>query len=190
MSNDGEQGGFWHKPIVPRGYHAVKPPSKTEVWETPAWLFRQLDEEFHFTVDVAAHPENAKCERYYTIDQDGLQQSWAGERVWCNPPYDHKSLTAFSSKAIREIEADPCTLVVLLVPPKSDQAWWHECAMQGEVRFIRGRVAFGGTANAPMPVCAVVLSRGHTPSIVSLERPQTSIFGGGTGTQAKEQKHG
>ena len=40
-----------------------------------------------FTVDVAAAPHNTKCERFYTAEQDGLAQSWAGETVWCNPPY-------------------------------------------------------------------------------------------------------
>ncbi len=40
-----------------------------------------------FTLDVAASDRNAKCSRYFTFTQDGLRQSWAGERVWCNPPY-------------------------------------------------------------------------------------------------------
>lgn len=171
--NEVEQGGFtWHKPAKPRG---ALLPSATVEWATPPWLFRQLDDEFNFTVDVAASPENAKCERYYTKEQNGLEQSWAGEHVWANPPYDHRSLTAFASKATREIAADPSVLVVLLVPVKSDQGWFHEHAMRGEIRFIRGRVAFGGAATAPMPVCVVVLSRHHSPGILSLESPQSTI---------------
>lgn len=93
MSKPKDQGGFgFHEPAKPRG--ALLPAATVE-WSTPSWLFRQLDDEFHFTVDVAAAADNAKCERFYTKEQNGLEQSWFGERVWCNPPYDHKSLTAF-----------------------------------------------------------------------------------------------
>lgn len=52
-------------------------------------LFDPLHERFRFTLDVAAAPHNAKCDRYYTREDDGLSQSWTGERVWCNPPYSN-----------------------------------------------------------------------------------------------------
>ena len=45
-------------------------------------FFDGLDNEFHFTLDVC----NAKCERYFTPEIDGLKQEWTGT-VWCNPPY-------------------------------------------------------------------------------------------------------
>ena len=48
--------------------------SKTDLWGTPQDLFDKLDAEFHFNLDVCALPENAKCERYYTPEQDGLVQ--------------------------------------------------------------------------------------------------------------------
>lgn len=67
-------------PISPALYS-----SKTELWETPQALFDELNAEFHFTVDVCALPENAKCDRYYTPEQDGLAQKWEGV-CWCNPP--------------------------------------------------------------------------------------------------------
>lgn len=60
--------------------------SKTGLWETPQKFFDELDQEFHFDLDVCALPENAKCARYYTPEQDGLSQPWAGI-CWCNPPY-------------------------------------------------------------------------------------------------------
>lgn len=48
-------------------------------------VFEPLHERFGFTLDVAASPQNAKLPRYFTIEDDGLERSWAGERVWCNP---------------------------------------------------------------------------------------------------------
>lgn len=61
--------------------------SSTDEWETPQDLFNQLDGEFHFTLDVCATPQNTKCVKYFTKEQDGLTQDWRGETVWCNPPY-------------------------------------------------------------------------------------------------------
>lgn len=60
--------------------------SKSDLWETPQDFFDNLDKEFHFTLDACALPENAKCQKYYTPEDDGLLQPWSGV-VWCNPPY-------------------------------------------------------------------------------------------------------
>ena len=60
--------------------------SNTDLWSTPQDFFDLLKNEFSFTVDVCASPENAKCEKYYTKDIDGLAQKWEGV-CWMNPPY-------------------------------------------------------------------------------------------------------
>lgn len=60
--------------------------SKTDLWETPREFFDRLNDEFSFDLDVCALPENAKCDQYYTPEQDGLSQPWEGV-CWCNPPY-------------------------------------------------------------------------------------------------------
>lgn len=52
--------------------------SKEEKWATPQDFFDKLNDEFHFTLDVAASPNNAKCANYFTEEQDGLVQSWGG----------------------------------------------------------------------------------------------------------------
>ena len=62
-------------------------------WGTPQDLFDALNEEFNFTLDPCADNNNHKCAKYYTIEQDGLAQSWAGETVFCNPPYSRKTKT-------------------------------------------------------------------------------------------------
>ena len=61
--------------------------SNTDEWATPVKFFEELNEEFHFTLDPCATDENHKCSKYYTKDDDGLQQSWGGEIVFTNPPY-------------------------------------------------------------------------------------------------------
>jgi phage N-6-adenine-methyltransferase len=60
--------------------------SNTDLWATPQDFFDELDREFGFDLDVCAIPENAKCSRYFTPEQDGLKHEWNGT-VWCNPPY-------------------------------------------------------------------------------------------------------
>ena len=63
--------------------------SNTDMWETPQELFDELDREFHFTLDVCAVPENAKCKRYFTPAQNGLKQDWntGGGTVYMTPPH-------------------------------------------------------------------------------------------------------
>ena len=52
--------------------------SNTDEWATPQDFFDALDKEFHFSLDVAATKENAKCAKFYTAEDDGLQKSWGG----------------------------------------------------------------------------------------------------------------
>lgn len=77
--------------------------SKSNEWRTPPEIFEKLNEEFDFTVDVAASPENALCNKYYTIDDNGLEKDWTGERVFCNPPYG-REISKWVKKAYSEWE--------------------------------------------------------------------------------------
>ena len=54
--------------------------SNTNEWATPIDLFRDLDAEFHFNLDPCSTDDNAKCEKHYTIDNDGLTQNWGGAK--------------------------------------------------------------------------------------------------------------
>lgn len=128
----------------------------TAEWETPQDLFDALDFWYHFTLDVAATPENAKCKRFFTAEDDALQHSWAGETVWCNPPYG-RQIGAWVKKAYEESRSSPGTRVVMLLPARTDTAWFHDYAMKGFVKFLKGRVKFGGAKNnAPFPSIIVV----------------------------------
>ncbi len=46
-----------------------------------------MHERFQFTVDVASAAHNKKLDRHFAIENSGLEASWAGERVYCTPPY-------------------------------------------------------------------------------------------------------
>lgn len=52
--------------------------SERDDWRTPKELFEQLDNEFHFTIDVASSDENALCEKHYTKKDDALSKNWGG----------------------------------------------------------------------------------------------------------------
>lgn len=127
---------------------------KTDNWETPQYLFDQLNEEFHFTLDVCASEENKKCSKYYSKEQDGLKQEWRGA-VWCNPPYG-RQIEHWVKKATEE--AKNGNTVVMLIPARTDTAWFHNyCYGKAEIRFLRGRIKFGGSKhNAPFPTMLVI----------------------------------
>src|ERR1051326_7573115 len=117
-------------------------------WETPVDLFNELDQEFGFETDVCATAENAKCSNFFSPEQDGLKQSWRGI-CWMNPPYG-PPLPVWMAKAYTASLQG--ATVVCLVPARTDTRWWHDFAMRGEIRLIRGRVRFGGApTGAPFP---------------------------------------
>lgn len=134
-------------------------------WATPQNFFDSLNEEFHFGIDVCATSKNAKCSKYFTIEDDGLQQDWCGYgAVWCNPPYG-KTIGLWIKKASDTAKSG--STVVLLVHARTDTRWFHDYIYQKpnvEIRFVKGRLKFGGSANsAPFP-SMVVIFRGDSTS--------------------------
>ena len=127
--------------------------SATDLWATPQDFFNNYDTLFGFEIDVCASPENAKCDRYFTKETDGLAQRWSGV-CWMNPPYS-RAIGKWMKKAYESSKSG--ATVVCLVPARTDTAWWHDFAMKGEIEFIRGRLKFGGHDNpAPFPSAVVV----------------------------------
>ena len=114
--------------------------SDKDDWETPKVLFDNLNARYHFTLDAASSDANAKCEHHFTQEDDGLSQSWNGERVFCNPPYG-RQIKAWVEKASRE--ADNGTLIVMLLPARTDTSWFHEYIYhKAHINFLRGRLKF------------------------------------------------
>ena len=130
--------------------------SETDLWSTPQEFFDELNDEFHFDLDVCALPENTKCERFFSPEQDGLKQKWGG-CVWCNPPYG-RTVGRWVQKAAQS--AQDGTTVVMLLHARTDTRWFHEYIYQKpnvEIRFVSGRLKFGGSSNnAPFPSMVVI----------------------------------
>lgn len=128
--------------------------AKSVEWETPLDLFQKLDAEFHFDTDVCATADNAKCKHYYTKEQDGLKQTWTGT-CWCNPPYG-REITKWVQKAS---ESDATT--VMLVPARTDTRWFHDYVYgKTEMRFLKGRLKFGGGSLMPRSLACLSFSGG------------------------------
>ena len=139
------------------GHLSVHFSSATPEWPTPQDLFDALSFSYGgFTLDPCATPQNAKCARFFTKQEDGLKQPWSG-RVFVNPPYG-REIGRWVKKAWEESLHG--TLVVCLVPARVDTRWWHEYAKNGHVYFLRGRLKFGASLNsAPFPSAIVTFGR-------------------------------
>jgi site-specific DNA-methyltransferase (adenine-specific) len=140
-------------------------------WSTPQPFFDLVDAEFGFTLDAAAEPHNTKCAVYYDADEDGLANPWPGV-VWCNPPYG-RAIAKWVEKGYQE--AQNGSTVVMLIPARTDTAYWHDYVMRAaEVRLLRGRLVFGSgeaRANAPFPSALIVFRPGeNVPAIRTMGR--------------------
>lgn len=118
---------------------------KSWEWPTPKLFYAELNQEFGFDFDPC--PLGG--------DADGsarLLNSWAGKRVFCNPPYGpeiRKFLECWR-------DAD---LAVYLLPARTDTRWFHEICLPyaREIRFVKGRLKFGDAKDcAPFPSMVVI----------------------------------
>ena len=146
--------------------------SDSDEWSTPQAFYDLLDREFHFTLDPCATAENAKCAKFYTKEDNGLDPfRWRYQVIFCNPPYSQiKEWTQVCWEATCHMG----TTVVLLIPSRTDTKYWHRWIMRAsEVRFVRGRLKFGGATNsAPFPSAVAVFRHGHVgnPVMSAIER--------------------
>lgn len=134
--------------------------AKRDDWETPQGLFDELDAVYRFTLDPCSTDANAKCAKHYTLQDDGLAKSWAGERVFVNPPYG-RAIAPWVRKCAEESDG---ALVVALLPARTDTAWFHDYVYgKADIRFLRGRLRFelGGGSARPRHV------PGHAGQVVS-----------------------
>jgi len=150
-------------PSASRGTHSlqrlVRPElrfkSATNEWSTPDDLWKPLNDEFGFTLDVCSTHENAKCANHYTLAEDGLAQQWSGV-CWMNPPYGAQ-LARWVKKCHDESKRG--ALVVALIPVRSNTSYWHNYVIGHEIRFVRGYPKFGNAKQGLKAPLAVVVYR-------------------------------
>lgn len=107
-----------------------KPKNPIQHWQTPKNFYKLLHEEFEFDHDP--------CPLFGT---QGLDQNipW-GDTNFCNPPFDN--IKPFAQRCRDELINNRKTSV-LLVPVRSDTAWFHDYVVDhSTLRFVRGRLSF------------------------------------------------
>lgn len=149
----------------------------SDEYVTPKWLFDKLNEKYHFTLDPCATHQNHQCDKYYTVEDNGLSKSWLGERVFINPPYSNVGVwirKAYEENQRHEVGNPIC---ILLIPARVDTRWFHEYCMEAdEIGFIKGRLKFdnpslpswkpdGSHKVSPAPFPSMVVSFYHKFSL-------------------------
>lgn len=143
--------------------------SNSNEWSTPQNLFNYLDNIYHFTLDPCSTKDNAKCNKYYTIDEDGLSKDWSRDTVFMNPPYG-RGIKHWIEKAY--MESQKGAIVVALIPSRTDTSYWHSyCMKSDKIIFLKGRVKFNGSKKtAPFPSAIVVFKPGdRVPTIECMD---------------------
>jgi phage N-6-adenine-methyltransferase len=130
--------------------------SRSDDYATPQAFFDELNREFHFTLDVCANGENAKCARYFSREQDGLKHPWRGV-IWCNPPYG-KEIPYWVQKAFEaSLYGATC---VCLVPARLGTQWWVRYVKRAsEIREPPTRLRFGQSKSTAQFFSVVVIFR-------------------------------
>lgn len=113
-------------------------------WEHYHQICRLCNEGKPFDLDPAAEEATAKCSRFFTEKDNGLDQAWDAPSVYVNPPYAHYQ-KAFVSKAIEEVNTGNAGRAVLLLPSRTDTGLFHDLILPNatEVLFLQGRLVFG-----------------------------------------------
>jgi phage N-6-adenine-methyltransferase len=141
--------------------------SLTGQWDTPSELVETLSESFAWDIDVCASGPNV-CENFFDESDDGLAQDWNGT-VWMNPPYGRK-IGKWIDKARVEFAIGHADLIVMLVPARTDTAWWHRAVEAAAfIVEIKGRLKFGSTqswiAKRELEIRTALLSSEHLPTL-------------------------
>ena len=129
--------------------------SDLQTGRTPDDLYNILDNEFHFDFDPCPIFISESVDQTCSLALfDGLTISWKKSN-YCNPPYDNQK--AWVEKAYNESLKNK--ICVMLLPARTDTKLFHDFIFKKarEIRFIKGRLQFGGYTNsAPFPSMIVV----------------------------------
>lgn len=140
-------GGFSHEGYQ-NPYKELANPIKvhsSDDWRTPHDLVVKLDNEFHFVYDLAADDKNHLFDKYYTLENNGLEHDW-DQTSFANIPYSAPKV--WYAKA-RQDSLEFGSTIVLMVKVATSENYWVENIKDAHVRFLHGRVKFWDEDNKP-----------------------------------------
>lgn len=136
--------------------------SQNNYWETPQDFFKNLNDKYHFSFDLAASPENAKCENFFSEEDNSLTKCWHELKgnLFLNPPYG-RELRKWVKKAYEESLKKHDGYIVLLIPARTDTSYWHDFIFgKAQINFLRGRIKFElhgeSKGTAPFPSAIII----------------------------------
>lgn len=135
---------------------AWKPGRSEQSVGTPRVFLDAVEARFGtITLDVAASPHNAVCERFIDEAQNGLTTPWDPDGLnWCNPPFAR--IAPWVEKAYAEAR-DNSTRSLLLLMASVGSNWWRDWVHdKAFVYLLNGRMTFVGHST-PFPKDLVLL---------------------------------
>lgn len=145
-------------------------------WQTPDYIFDPLNEIFNFDCDVAASPENARCEKFFHVGESATDpwNDW-GKMNWCNPPYSRGGTEPFVDAAISRAMDGQRTVMLPKCDPSTNA--FKKTWGQGGHYFYYNRIKFvGAKTGANFPSCLVFFGRLTAVEIRALEDMGTGKF--------------
>ena len=89
---------------------------------TPKSVYGPLNWLFDFTLDPCTSEDNPLCAyAFFSEKDDGLSQSWAGQKAFVNPPYS--LMIEFARKAVTEATTNRCFVAFILPNDASTEAY-------------------------------------------------------------------
>lgn len=125
-------------------------------WRTPPHVFNPLNNLFNFTLDPCCETTSALCNKFYTEEENGLDQYWSDDVVFCNPPYSRGNIDLWMKKCY--LESLNGTTIVSLIPVSSSAKWWHNYVLgKADIKYYEGRIRFvGAEFTAPFSSCLAI----------------------------------